>query len=73
MTVENALHFEDTETVRVMAEEFETHTSNDALFISHAVDITTEDVMRAIEASGTLDFWNDPAEDTYSEQDGDPV
>ena len=34
-------------------------------------DLTTEDIMRAVEASGTLDFWNDPEEDVYNESKAD--
>lgn len=28
---------------------------------------------RLIEASGVLDFWNDPEEDGYTQADGDPI
>jgi hypothetical protein len=34
-------------------------------------DADTEDLMAAIEASGTLDFWNEPAEGGYRADDGD--
>ncbi len=41
--------------------------------IIHPSDITVNDMMNAIEASGSLDFWADPEEEKYSEQDGDDV
>lgn len=36
-------------------------------------DASVEDQMRAVEASGTLDFWADEEEDQYDETDGDAV
>lgn len=42
-------------------------------FYSDPPDLTTLEIMQAIEASGALDFWNDPEEDIYNEQDGDAV
>ena len=36
-------------------------------------DPTSEQMMRAVEVSGVLDFWNDPAEDIYSTGDGEPL
>lgn len=36
-------------------------------------DIKTIDQMSVIEASGSLDFWDDPDEDKYQESDGDAV
>lgn len=41
--------------------------------IVHPADASTVDQMNVIEISGTLDFWNDPAEDVYTEKDGDAV
>ena len=41
--------------------------------ITYPADATTEDQMSVIEASGALDFWNDPAEDIYSEKHGDAI
>ncbi len=41
--------------------------------IVHPADASTVDQMNAIEVSGTLDFWNDPEEDLYTEKDGDAV
>ncbi len=29
--------------------------------------------MRLVEMSGTLDFWNDPDEDIYTPEDGQPI
>ena len=34
---------------------------------------TSEQRMRIVEASGTLDFWDRPEEDIYSLEDGEPV
>ncbi len=31
------------------------------------------DMMELQQQSGTLEFWADPAEDIYDEEDGDPV
>jgi hypothetical protein len=36
-------------------------------------DVDIQDQMNIVEASGTLDFWDDPAEDVYDESDGDAV
>jgi hypothetical protein len=36
-------------------------------------DPTPEQMMRAVESSGTLEFWDDPAEDIYSPEDGQPL
>ena len=36
-------------------------------------DITVIDQMNMVEASGTLDFWDDGAEDIYKADDGQPV
>lgn len=33
----------------------------------------TDDLMKLAEASGALDFWNDPAEDVYGPEDGEPA
>jgi hypothetical protein len=33
----------------------------------------TDDLMKLAEASGTFDFWNDPAEDVYGPEDGEPA
>jgi len=68
---ETTLKFEEVATV--MEDEFITQTKCDSVCATYFEDITTDEVMRAIEASGTLDFWNDPEEDVYSEEDGDPV
>lgn len=68
---ERPLNFPGPSTLK--EEEFQTQTSYDHLSATYSEDITTDDGMRAMEASGTLDFWNDPEEDLYSEQDGDSV
>lgn len=36
-------------------------------------DPTTEQMMRAVELSGALDFWDDEGEDIYTLEDGEPV
>ena len=56
-------------------EELRTETSYEgsSSTIMYPSDATTDDQMNIVEASGTLDFWNDPAEDVYSENDGDAV
>jgi hypothetical protein len=35
----------------------------------YPADATTLDLMYLAEKSGVLDFWNDPAEDVYGEDD----
>jgi len=68
---ENAIIFQGSATLT--EEELQTQTMYVRVYANYPEDVTTDDVMHAIEASGTLDFWNDPAEDVYSEQDGDEV
>jgi hypothetical protein len=60
------------EPVTVIESELRTRTSyvRAVGYYSEPPDLTTIEIMNAIEASGTLDFWNDPEEDIYSEQDG---
>ena len=41
--------------------------------IIHPPDATTQDQMNIVEASGSLEFWNDASEDVYGEHDGDAV
>ena len=41
--------------------------------IVRPTDATTIDRINLVEVSGTLDFWNDPEEDLYTESDGDAV
>ena len=36
-------------------------------------DPTSQQRMRLIEISGTLDFWNSPEEDIYGAEDGEPL
>ncbi len=61
-------------TVREVGEN-EPETGLDAHHVSFpvAADPTPEQMMRAVEASGVLDFWNDPQEDIYSSEDGQPL
>ena len=41
-----------------------------AMTISYPADPTPEQFLRLAETSGTLDFWNAPAEDVYGPDDG---
>lgn len=41
--------------------------------VSTPSDPTPEQRLRIVEASGVLDFWDDPREDIYSLEDGEPV
>ena len=66
---ENTICFQEPATVT--EDDFETQTRYVRVCANLPEDVTTDDVMRAIETSGTLDFWNDPEEDVYTEQDGD--
>jgi len=68
---ENAINFQGSATLT--EEELQTQTQYVRVYANYPEDVTTDDVMHAIEASGTLDFWNDPEEDIYSERDGDGV
>lgn len=36
-------------------------------------DPSNEQFLRAIEVSGSFDFWDDPGEDIYSIHDGEPL
>lgn len=64
-----------TEPATLIENELRTKTSyvRASAFYSDLPDLTTFEIMKAIEASGTLDFWNDPEEDIYDEQDGDAI
>lgn len=59
----------------VHEEELETQTTyiRYSSTITTPPDVNTEDSMNVIEASGALDFWNDPEEDIYGPDDGDAV
>jgi len=61
--------------VSVTEEDFETETAYFRVHttISHPSDASLDDQMNIIEASGTLEFWEHPEEDVYSEKDGDAV
>ncbi|MBI4582142.1 MAG: hypothetical protein HY718_20770 [Planctomycetes bacterium] len=64
------------ESRRAMVDESETGIEGDpqlVLVASPPSDPTPEQFMKAIEASGVLDFWGDPKEDIYSVDDGEPV
>ena len=36
-------------------------------------DPTAKQQMRLVEQSGVLDFWDDPEEEVYSDDDGEPL
>ena len=56
------------------AEQSETTGDNSSLStVTRASDPTPIQVLRAVEVSGTLDFWDDPAEDVYTSEDGEPL
>jgi len=64
------------EQIIVRAEESPpTHTIHSGAIVTvvNSPDITTFDCMNAVEVSGVLDFWNDPEEDNYNDQDGDAI
>ncbi len=50
--------------------ELETETVYSRVYctITYPADATTDDQMKLVEASGALEFWNDPAEDVYDER-----
>ncbi len=41
--------------------------------VSPPSDPTTEQAMRLVELSGSLDFWDRPEEDIYTLDDGRPI
>ena len=55
--------------VTLNEEELRTQTKYVRTFatFSHPAELTTIEMMHAIEVSGALDFWNDPEEDIYCE------
>ena len=60
-------------TTEVSSDDFRTQTiySVPRRILTSPPDASTVDQMNAVEASGTLSFWDDPEEDRYSENDGD--
>lgn len=74
-TIEKNIVFTDPATLILNENELRTKTSyvRASAFYFDPPDLTTFEIMKAIEASGTLDFWNDPEEDIYDEQDGDAI
>ena len=56
-------------------DENQPETALDAPLIEITVphDPSLEQMMRIVEVSGTLDFWDDPREDIYSLDDGEPL
>jgi len=57
----------------VSAEELGTQTVYErrSEIISQTEDASTADQMGIVERSGTLEFWEDPAEDIYDPDDGE--
>lgn len=51
----------------------ETSVGNAVVTVISPADPTPAQNLRLIEQSGVLDFWDDPAEDMYSDNDGEPV
>ena len=52
----------------------QTKTSSSArIRIYPPAEPTVEQRMKLIDSSGTLDFWNRPEEDGYTENDGEPI
>lgn len=43
------------------------------VFSNEPVEPDTRQMMRLVEFSGSLGFWDDPAEDVYTLDDGEPV
>ena len=41
--------------------------------ISHEDEITDQEILRAVEQSGSFDFLADPQENVYTPEDGTPV
>ena len=69
----NAKDFRTERPVNAEASPTITIQSGGTLTVVHPAEATTFDLMNAVEVSGVLDFWNDPEEDNYSDQDGDAI
>lgn len=61
--------------IEVQDSDFETETTYSRVYrtICSPSDVSAEDQMHIVEASGTLGFWNDPSEDIYSGNDDDAI
>lgn len=46
---------------------------NRPIHVAPPADPTAEQIMRIVEASGALDFWDRDEEDVYSPEDGEPA
>ena len=44
-----------------------------ARFSDQPEDASPVQMLKAVELSGSLDFWDAPEEDVYSPEDGDPI
>lgn len=55
------------------AESFVTVSTAASVSVSTPPDPSDEQYMKIIEASGSLDFWNDEEEDIYGAEDGTEV
>lgn len=71
-TLENAITMSHPQVAREL-EETETVYFRCLEVIHDPPEVTTQDQMNIVEYSGTLDFWDKPEEDIYSESDGDAV
>ena len=59
---------------REFSEDFETAASHAPILVSTPfTEPTSEQRMKAMEMSGSLDFWDRPEEDVYTFDDGDPA
>jgi hypothetical protein len=54
-------------------DEPETRSSAQWVTISYPADPPPDQVLRLLESSGSLDFWESPDEDVYSPEDGTPL
>ena len=61
--------------IREAGEEQPETSIGNAIFIpvSAPSDPTCKQSMRLVEQSGVLRFWDDPAEDIYTDDDGEPL
>lgn len=60
--------------ILTLDEDVNTFTESGAMHISFTTeDPTIEQRMKLTECSGVLDFWNNPEENIYSEEDCEPI
>ena len=46
---------------------------DEATRMSGIETLSSQEWMQLIEDSGAFDFWNEPGEDIYTEEDGEPI